>query len=245
MPHTVDPVDSVPSIILVRPQMGENIGAAARAMLNFGLTDLRLVAPRDGWPSRRAADMASGAFDRFTPQLYDDLASAVADRQMVMATTARRRDMVKPVYSANSAMTKLTSRTALVFGPERTGLENEDLALCHALITIPVNPDFPSINLAQAVLLLGYEYRRHYHETPPDHLPLGDSEPASQKDMEDFMRRLEAELEAGHFYRDANLKPTMQRNIRNLFMRGHPTAQEIKTLHGVVSALIGNKKRRL
>lgn len=236
-----------PAIILVRPQMGENIGAAARAMMNFNLSDLRLVAPRDGWPNPRAIDMASGALDIMPePQIFETLHEALADCQYALATTARRRDMVKPVFTPQGAMPELHkhSKTALVFGPERTGLENDDLALCNGFITVPTNPDFASINLGQSVLLLAYEWMRSIDGTPDQELPTGNSAPASHQELEDFFTRLEKELEAGHFFRDEGLRPTMVRNIRSSLIRATPTEQEVRTWHGIISSLIGNKTQK-
>ena len=157
-----------PVIILTRPQMGENIGAAARAMLNFGLTDLRLVAPRDGWPNPRAVAMASGAAGQVLDRarVFPTLAEAMADIDYAYATTARGRELTKPVLTPATAMADGRARTgqgariAVIFGPERAGLENDDVARANAIITVPVNPDFPSLNLAQAVLLTGYEWAR-------------------------------------------------------------------------------------
>ena len=232
-----------PAIILVRPQMGENIGAAARAMLNFGLSDLRLVAPRDEWPNQHAFDMSSGALVRFEPTLYETLSEALSDCHYSYATTARTRDMAKTVYTAeNSSQKALTQqkqgqKVAFIFGPERTGLENEDLALCNTLITIPTNPDFASINLGQSVLLICYQYFNTKIGTQAAASP----PPAEQKDFEALIDRLEHELEVRKFFRDSALKPSLIRNIRNLFLRTAPTDQEVRTLHGIISALIGNK----
>ena len=235
-----------PSIILVRPQMGENIGSAARAMANFGFTDLRLVSPRDGWPNQRAVDMASGAFEHMAePQVFEDLADASADLHHLYATTARKRDLVKPVYTPDAAvMDRLekTGKVGFVFGPERTGLENDDLALCHSLITIPTNPDFSSLNLGQSVLLMVYAFMQATHDQEARALPHGDSFPVAQEDLIGFYERLEGELEDGGFFKAADLKPTMIRNIRAIFSRAELTDQEVRTLHGVVSALLGKKK---
>ncbi|MDO8884944.1 RNA methyltransferase, partial [Pseudotabrizicola sp.] len=156
-----------PAFILVRPQMGENIGAAARAMLNFGLTRMRIVAPRDGWPNPRAVAMASGA-GRLLDQagLFPDVAAAIGDCDFVFATTARPRELVKPIVTPERAMEMARAmaaegrRVGILFGPERAGLENDDVALANAIVTVPVNPDFPSLNLGQCALLLGYEWRR-------------------------------------------------------------------------------------
>ena len=237
-----------PAIILVQPQMGENIGAAARAMGNFGLTDLRLVAPRDGWPNENADRNAAGAFESagVTATVFDTLEEAVADLHTVLATTARPRDMVKDVYTPQSAASLIREnsslKTGLVFGGERAGLSNDHIALCHGLITIPVNPDFSSLNLGQSVLLVCWEYFRTHYETPEHVLNAGDSYPATQDKLEEFFKRLEDELEQGKFFKARNLKPTMIRNIRTMLLRARLTDQELRTFHGIISALIGKKK---
>lgn len=224
-----------PAIILVEPQMGENIGWAARAMLNFGMTDLRIVNPRDGWPSEAANANAAGAFDVIMPQFFDNFESAIADIQMLYATTARMRDMVKPVFAPNDAMRatfESGQKTGFVFGRERTGLENHHVALCHAIIHIPTNPDFFSLNLAQAVLLIGYEFILNQNvKLKSDH------QPAPHEQTLELIKRLEGELESGGFFRSEGLKPTMINNIRNLLMRAHMTEQEVKTFHGIITAL--------
>lgn len=243
MPSDTD----TPAIILVRPQMGENIGAAARAMLNFGLTDLRLVAPRDGWPNARAVEMSSGALDIMpAPQVYDTLSKAISDLHHVYATTARRRDVVKPVFTPDSAITesgKKAGKSGFVFGPERTGLENDDIALCDALINIPTNPEFSSINLGQSVLLLAYTYGQANIDAPAMELPQGDSFPVTQEKFDEFFVRLENALDDGGFFKSEGLKPTMIRNIRAIFSRAGLTDQEVRTLHGVLSALVGNNHK--
>lgn len=243
----------MPAVILVRPQMGENIGAAARAMFNFGLTDLRLVNPRDGWPSAQAQAMSSGALDKMPPvQVFDTLPAAIADLHYVLATTARARDMLKPVFTPESAAQESLSRardgqnTGIVFGAERAGLSNDEVAACQSIITIPANPDFSSLNLGQSVLLIACEWMRAARQAPspassaptPDK---GGSLPAQQKDIENFLTRLEAELERARFFRTPEVKPFTLRNIRNIFIRADITEQELRTLHGIVSALKGNK----
>lgn len=236
-------MNNTPAIILVHPQMGENIGAAARAMMNFGLRDLRLVAPRDGWPNQRAVDMSSGALDVMPPvQVYDTLAEALTGCTYVYATSARRRELNKPICTLKEAAISSLKheRSAFVFGPERTGLDNDDLALCHEMITVPTNPDFSSINLGQAVLLVTYEWFQNREEH-------GFQEPlerAPHEKLEEMFTRLEAELEAGHFFREEGLRPTMARNIRTMLMRAEFSAQEVSTFQGMISALIGNKTRK-
>ena len=239
---------SEPIIVLVRPQMGRNIGSAIRAMLNCGLHHLRLVSPRDGWPDKDAKDLSAGAIDLLkTVEVFKTLPDAISDCHYVMGTTARKRDMVKEVYTARASASVLHSRlaqgqkTALLFGPERTGLENEDLAQCQSYITIPLNPDFPSLNLAQAVMVLAYEYSQYESDDRPEFLT-GDSFPANQGHIDEFLNRLMTEMDRGRFFRNPDVRPHMERNIKNLFKRAIPTDQEIKTLHGIVSALIGRKK---
>lgn len=246
---TPSPVESpLPAVILVRPQMGENIGAAARGMLNFGLSDLRIVAPRDGWPNEKAVEMAAGAFEIMPePRVFATLAEALADLHCVYATTARPREMVKPVFTPFAAAADLTRRrgegqkTGLVFGGERAGLSNDDVALCQNIVTVPVNPNFSSLNLGQAVLLMAYEVlqadSKHAAPALNPALDHGKSLPAPQALLDSFLGRLLAELERGNFFRSAGLRPTMERNIRNMFTRADLSEQEVKTLQGVITAL--------
>lgn len=237
-----------PAILLVQPQMGENIGASARAMLNCGLTDLRLVNPRDGWPNEKATANGVGAFDKMLPvQVYDTVADALREFNYVYATTARPRDMVKPVFTAQSAIGDMhkrqatTQKTAILFGAERTGLTNEEIAQADALITIPLNPEFCSLNLAQGVLLCAYEWSKSQYSAPEKFLPTGDSTPVSHEEFDGYLSRLEDELEKHHFFRNPDLRPTLMKNIRSFYSRAEATDQEIKTLQGILSALIGNK----
>ena len=240
--------NSTPAFILANPQMGENIGAAARAILNFGYTDLRIVNPRDGWPNPRAQDTASGALDKMDVQVFDTLKDALADIQCTFATTARTRDMVKPVFTPHAAAQEIHARSgqkvAFVFGAERTGLTNDELALCTHIINIPTNPDFSSLNLGQAVLLIASAAYLEGDQTPARVLDTGDSAPAPQDELENFLSRLENELQDGGFFKAEGLKPTMLRNIRNIFTRAELSAQEVATLQGITSALLGHKKGR-
>ena len=237
------------AIILVHPQMGENIGAAARAMANFGLTDLRIIAPRDGWPNKKAIDMASGAFEHMPePQIFETFEDAVSDINKLYATTARARDMVKPVYDPDGAigdglgvLAQDSTKIGFVFGPERTGLENAELSRCHAIINVPTSPDFSSLNLAQCVLLICYAISRSGPDDNAPTLPTGDSHPVTQDKMDEFLSRLESELDEAGFFKSDAPRPSMVRNIRNIFMRGDLSDQEVKTLHGVITALV--KKR--
>lgn len=237
-----------PCIILVRPQMGENIGAAARAMLNFRLERLRIVAPRDGWPNARAADMAAGALDKMPPvEVFETLQDAAADLHYLYATTARPRDMVKPVFTPAAAVADCVRRgaegqsTGLVFGAERAGLSNDEVALCQGIVSIPANPGFSSLNLGQAVLLLAYEHFQAVNDTPARQLDFGKSNPAPQAKLEEFLSRLEGELEANGFFRTAEQKPVMARNIRAMLTRAEMSEQEVSTFHGIVTALTRQK----
>lgn len=240
------------SVILVRPQMGENIGAAARAMQNFNLTDLRLVAPRDGWPNERAHTMSAGALDQMPPvQVFDTLESATSDLHYCFATTARTRDMVKPSFTPEGAAIEGHKRQSngqgigILFGAERTGLLNEEIAHAQSIISIPTNPDFSSLNLGQSVLLLAYEWMKHTDlSASTQNLNMGDSFPASQGEVQNFISRLDKDLEDKNFYRSDDLKPTMQKNIQNIFTRADITDQELRTLHGILSALRGNKSQK-
>lgn len=240
-----------PSIVLVSPQMGENIGAAARGMANFNLHDLRLVNPRDGWPSKIAEANAVGALDILPPvQVFNNTANSLKDFHVVYATTARPRDMRKKVFTPREAAKAMTQdaqtgkRSAILFGGERAGLSNEDVAQAHHIISVPVNKDFASLNLAQTVLLMAYEITLTSEELPPaTDLPVGESRPASHEELNDMIGRLESELEGHNFFRNEDMRPTMMRNIRNIFSRAEMTEQEVRTFHGIISALIGNKTK--
>ncbi len=236
------------SIILSHPQMGENIGAAARAMLNFGLTDLRLINPRDGWPNARATANASGALEKMPPvQVFDSLEEAAADLHYILCTTSRPRDMIKPVYTPEQAIKHALDRQAqdqkvgLLFGGERAGLSNDEVSACHGIITIPTNPDFASLNLAQSVLLLGYELIKSKESHTPTKTEAAPPAPLEEKEI--FLKRLEEELEATHFFRSEGSKDVMKRNIKDIFARDDLTHGELNILHGIISALRGNKKK--
>lgn len=243
-----------PVIILIHPQMGENIGAAARAMLNCGVSELRLVAPRDGWPSAPAEAMSAGALERMPPvRVYPDTAAAIADLHHVYATTARPRDMVKSVMTARAAANDMHDRATtgqrvgILFGAERSGLDNNDVALASTVITIPLNPGFSSLNLGQAVLLVAYEWMveklsRTGADTPHI-LTNGDSPAATQDSLHGLYARLETELEDNGFFRAPDMKPTVIRNLRALLTRADMTDQEVKTFHGIISALTGKRQK--
>ncbi len=239
-----------PSFVLVRPQMGENIGAAARAMWNFGLDRMRIVAPRDGWPNPKAAAMASGA-GRLLDHAghFDAVPDAVADCTYVYATTARQRGITKPVLSPQEAMSDAASRiaggekVAVLFGPERTGLETDDVTLANALITVPVNPDFPSLNLAQCVLLTGYEWRRATTEVAARTTEMAGADWASQSEVDALARHYEERMEtAGFFFPEAKAS-SMKRSMRNLWSRMPLTSQDVQILHGVLRQMVRWKER--
>jgi len=237
-----------PAIILVRPQMGENIGAAARAMLNFGLTEMRLVAPRDGWPNPRAVAMASGASGRVLDraQVFPTLAEAMSDIDYAYATTARGRELTKPVLTPATAMEDARARTAgggrvaVIFGPERAGLENDDVARANAIITVPVNPDFPSLNLAQAVLLAGYEWSRESLPTQPaphGRRPQGEV-PATRIEIEKLADHWEERLAEANFFFPPEKAPAMKLTLRNLWSRLPLTQADTRIFHGMLRQLV-------
>ena len=240
-----------PVFILVRPQMGENIGAAARAMLNFGLERMRIVGPRDGWPNPKAVAMASGA-GRVLDQagIFPDLGAAVADCDYVFATTARGRELTKPVMTPERAMMVARElgatgkRVAVLFGPERAGLENADVALAQAIVTVPVNPDFFSLNLAQCVLLLGYEWGRLGADVPPEIMALGRTEFASGEEVARLGDHFEERLEvAGFFYPDGKA-PGMKLALRNMWSRLGLTRAEVQTFHGMLRQIAYQLKKQ-
>jgi tRNA/rRNA methyltransferase len=237
-----------PSIILVRPQLGENIGAAARAMANFGLDDLRIVAPRDGWPNRAAETMAAGGLEIVqNARIFDTAAQAVGDLHRLWATTARSRHMMKPEATPAHAAQEIVSRPegercGILFGPERSGLENDEVALADTILQVPTVPDNASINLAQAVLLIGYEWFKARDERPEIALPEGVTLPASKEELEGFFEHLIGELDTCGFLRNAQHRPIMVRNIRNMFLRAELREQEVRTLRGVVKCLTSGRK---
>ena len=239
-----------PAFVLVRPQMGENIGAAARAMWNFGLDRMRVVGPRDGWPNSRAVAMASGAGRLLDEaQLHDDLPSALQDVTYTFATTARGRGLTKPVYSPERAMELAAQmiargdRVAVLFGPERAGLENEDVALANAIITVPVNPDFPSLNLAQCVLLTAYEWRRQTAAVIHETTEMGRTDWANGAEVEALARHYEDQLgEAGYFF-PADKAPSMKLTLRNLWSRMPLTRADVQVLHGLLRQMVRWKDR--
>lgn len=234
-----------PAIILVDPQLGENIGMCARAMLNNELTDLRLVRPRDGWPSEKAEAASSGALGKgVTVRVFDSTAEAIADLQAVYATTARPRSMTQVVMTPRAAAGDMRSRTTagqdigILFGAERKGLHNDDVALADAIIEAPLNPAFSSLNLAQAVLLVGYEWYQAGVDKAPVEQVMGDTRPANRDELIGLFEHLERELDDCGFLRPVEKRPTMVRNLRNVFLRASLTEQEVRTLRGVIVGLV-------
>ena len=239
-----------PAFVLVRPQMGENIGAAARAMLNFGLDRMRLVAPRDGWPNQSAVAMASGAGRVLDDAvLVDRTVEAVADCTYVFATTARQRDLTKPVMTPERAMEVAREKiaggekVAVLFGPERAGLENEDIALANAIISVPVNPEFPSLNLAQCVLLTGYEWRRQSVETVPEVMEMAGSDWANAIEIDKLAEHYEETLDQAGFFFPATKADSMKLNLRNMWSRMPLTRADVQTLHGVLRQMVRWKEK--
>jgi tRNA/rRNA methyltransferase len=238
-----------PIVILVEPQLGENIGAAARVMANFALRRLRLVKPRDGWPNMQARRAASGA-DRVLEEaeLYDTLEAAIADCTLVLATTARAHDQAKPVISPDAAAALLAPRVAagesvaVMFGRERYGLENDEVALADRIVTFPVNPAFASLNLAQAVAVVAYEwFKLGSAGALPFAMPQK-SPPAGKQQVQAFFAHLERQLDVIEYFRPLEKRATMLVNLRNIFARMQPTQQDIQTLHGIVDALSEGRK---
>src|ERR1700761_7165831 len=240
-----------PIVILVEPQLGENIGMAARAMGNFGLTRLRIVNPRDGWPNVHATRSAAGADHILEKvELFDTVAQAVADCSLLYATTARAHDQAKPVVAPEGAAREIVAHigegtageVGILFGRERSGLLNEEGAIANRIITHPGNPGFAPLNLAQAVLLMGYEW---FKLATAGALPFAmpeRSEPASQHQMTAFFDNLVRELDKVEFLRPAEKRETMLVNLRNIFTRMYPTKQDMHTLHGVVMAIAEGRK---
>jgi len=234
-----------PVFVLVRPQMGENIGGAARAMWNFGLDRMRVVAPRDGWPNPKAVAMASGA-GRLLDHAghYPTTAAAVADCTAVYATTARPRGLTKPVLTPEVAMVEAAARiaagetVAVLFGPERAGLENDDIARAGAIVTVPVNPDFPSLNLAQGVLLTAYEWRRHTAGGMPEAFAASLPDPATALEIEKLGDHYEAQLDAAGFFFPETKAEGMKRSLRNLWSRLPLTRADVQMLHGILRQMV-------
>ncbi len=250
---------TAPAIILSHTQMGENVGAAARAMKNFGLSDLRLIAPKMEWPNERAQILSSGAGDILErTQIHPDARAALADCQLVFATTARGRDVTREILTPQAAAQRLRAasdaglKTALLFGGERAGLDNDEISLCDALITIPTAPlpqikdseiKAGSLNLGQAVLLLGYEWLKSADATPDSRIRERGAAPAARQELMDLFEHLERELDAGGFFFPPAKKGAMVRNIRAMILRSGLTDQQARTIRGMIVALVRNKYR--
>ncbi len=237
-----------PVVILVDPQMGENIGMCARAMLNCGLTEMRIVRPRDGWPNQKARDASSGALEVIDgARLFDTTSDAVADLTRIYATTARKREMVETLFTPRGAAGDIraysangdgeTRRCGVLFGGERSGLTTEDVALADAIIRVPLNPGFTSLNLAQAVLLIGYEWYTAEVGAPESTVDIGDGRPATRNEIDIVIDRLGRGLDEGGFFRSPDMRPVVMRNIRNMYQRAGLTDQDIRTLHGIIESL--------
>lgn len=246
------PLRRGPVIVLVEPQLGENIGAAARAMLNCGITELRLVNPRDGWPNPTAYVLASKADPVLDAvSVFKSTAEAVADLHRVYATTARHRDMMKEVVTPREAARRMRAeeseghRVGILFGRERTGLDNEDVALAHIGITVPLNPGFSSLNLAQAVLLLGYEWFTASDDTPPSRMETVRGGFATQEELQGLFGHLTSELDESGFFHNVEAKrSTILRNLRSVLQRVPLASQEVHTFRGMLKAIAQGRPRR-
>ena len=234
-----------PLIVLVRPQLGQNIGKAARAMLNFGLTEMRLVAPRDGWPNPDAGPAASGAdivLER--AEVFDTVAEAVADCTAVYASTVRKRELVTPVVGPEEMAREITAtpgRSAILFGPERSGLETEDVALAHKIVTVPINPEFGSLNLAQAVILLAYEWSRTQALAQPT---LREMEPPSlHGELDGMIGQLEEALAAADYFHPPERTQATKNTIRTIFTKTGWSSREVKAVRGMIRALVQPRVR--
>lgn len=240
---------AAPIIVLVEPQLGQNIGMAARAMGNFALKELRIVNPRDGWPNIHANRAASGA-DAIIDgvRLFDSVPAAIADCSLVFATTARAHDQAKPVLAPEAAVREMAGeiggqgRAAILFGRERWGLTNEEVALADRIVTFPVDPEFASLNLAQAVLLMGYEWFKHVRDGVLPFTATARSVRASKEQEQAFFETLVDELDRVEFLRPKEKRDTMIVNLRNIFSRMEPTRQDMQTLHGAIRAIAEGAK---
>lgn len=237
---------SKPVIVLVRPQLGQNIGKAARAMLNFGLTEMRLVSPRDGWPNPDAGPAASGA-DVVLEQakVFETVADAVADCSLVFASTVRRRDLVMPVLGPEEMADRFAAspeRCAILFGPERSGLETEDVALSNAIVTVPINPEFGSLNLAQAVILLAYEWSKRTQLSQPTVKEL--EAPAPHGELEGLIGQLNEELETKGYFHPPSRTEATKNTLRTIFTKTGWSSREVKAVRGVLRALVGPARPR-
>ena len=235
-----------PAIILVRPQLGQNIGKAARAMLNFGLTEMRLVAPRDGWPNPDSGPAASGA-DAVLEQaeVFETVQAAIADCSTVYASTVRRRDLVVPVLTPEAMAAEIASsseRSAILFGPERSGLETEEVALANAIVTVPINPQFASLNLAQAVILLAYEWSRTSALAVPPRKELEERAPLGE--VEGLIAQLDEALEAKGYFHPPSRTLATKNTLRTIFTKTGWSSREVKAVRGVIRALVNPPRTR-
>ena len=235
-----------PVIVLVRPQLGQNIGKAARAMLNFGLTEMRLVAPRDGWPNPNAGPAASGA-DVVLEQakVFETVQDAIADCSNVYASTVRRRDLVMPVITPEQMAEEIAASpapTAILFGPERSGLETEDVALANKIVTVPINPEFGSLNLAQAVILLAYEWSKQSELAVPPSKEL--EAPAPHGDLEGLIGQLEEELDGKGYFHPPSRTQATKNTIRTIFTKTGWSSREVKAIRGIIRALTGSRSSK-
>ncbi len=237
-------MSSPPIIILVRPQLGENIGKAARAMLNFGLTEMRLVAPRDGWPNPSAGPAASGAdVVLANAQVFDTLAEATADISNVYATTVRKRGVTKPVITPEAAAVEVfgnKGRSAILFGAERSGLESDEVTVARSIITVPINPEFGSLNLAQAVILCAYEWSKTQSLASPPKTDL--DPPASQFELDGLIDQLDNMLKALGYFTPVDRAPVTRRTLRNLLTKPAWNSLEVRTLRGVLTTLARHRR---
>jgi tRNA/rRNA methyltransferase len=235
-----------PIIVLVRPQLGQNIGKAARAMLNFGLTEMRLVAPRDGWPNPDAGPAASGAdvvLER--AQLFDTAADAIADCSHVFASTVRRRDLIMPVLTPEEMAGQIAAsaeRSAILFGAERSGLETEEVALAGSIVTVPINPEFGSLNLAQAVILLAYEWSKHHELAVPPAKKL--EAPAPHGEIEGLIGQLNGELDNKGYFHPPSRTQATKNTLRTIFTKTGWSSREVKAVRGIIRALVDPPRRR-
>lgn len=252
---------TAPAVILVEPQLGENIGTAARAMANFGLEELRIVAPRDGWPNEAAEKASANAIHVIkNAVIYDQFEDAISDLQHILATTARPREMVKPTQSPETAARTIHEkahggeRTGILFGREKSGLSNQEISFADTIVIAPVNPDCASLNLAQAVLLLGYEWRKAGSQTSElgrkttfdgpakEGIYLKETRPATKAELIGLFQHLQSELEISGFLRTVEKTPQMMRNIRNMIIRMNPTDQDVRTMRGMIASLVKSGK---
>jgi tRNA/rRNA methyltransferase len=237
-----------PTVVLVRPQLGENIGMAARAMLNCGLSSLRLVAPRDGWPNPKAQRAASGAdvvLDK--AKVFDTVGEAVADLERVVATTARNRELSQRILTPRRAAAEMRGwigrreRVGILFGPERTGLTNDDMVQADTALSIPLNPQFSSLNIAQAVLLVAYEWAAADEDAPAERMSDHATRPATKNELLNLFEHLERALDQSGFLRNKAMRPAMVHNLRAFLQRAAMTEQEVRSFHGVIKYLAKHK----